>query len=104
MGNAGKFLGTGHVSLEPSLLTSVKLLPETYFQGQLSQWCPIAADPNWGGSVMHYHGSINHVLYRCTPDIPLIGVLENMAGFVCPNCGTVTQIFSGLSGEDLSLR
>ncbi len=35
---------------------------------------------------------------------PIIGVLENMAGFACPKCGTVTQIFSGLSGEELSLR
>jgi len=33
---------------------------------------------------------------------PIMGVVENMAGFVCPNCGEVSQIFSGLSGEDLA--
>jgi hypothetical protein len=76
VGQAGKGLGTGHVSLEPSLLTAIKLCPETYFQGQLSEWIPIAADPNFGGSVLHYHGSLNHVLYRCRPDIPLIGTFE----------------------------
>jgi hypothetical protein len=76
IGNAGKGLGTGHVSLEPSLLTTVKLLPETYVQGQLSEWIPIAADPAFGGSVLHYHMSLNHVLYRCTPDMPIIGTLE----------------------------
>lgn len=33
---------------------------------------------------------------------PVIGVVENMAGFICPNCQTVTQIFAGLTGEQLA--
>ncbi|MBN9504173.1 MAG: chromosome partitioning protein [Armatimonadetes bacterium 55-13] len=33
---------------------------------------------------------------------PIIGVVENMAGFVCPNCGEVSRIFSGMTGEELS--
>lgn len=33
---------------------------------------------------------------------PILGVVENMAGFVCPNCDTVTQIFAGLTGEELA--
>lgn len=33
---------------------------------------------------------------------PIMGVIENMAGFVCPTCGTVTDIFSGTTGEDLA--
>lgn len=33
---------------------------------------------------------------------PIMGVVENMAGFVCPNCGEVSQIFAGLTGEQLS--
>lgn len=33
---------------------------------------------------------------------PILGVVENMAGFVCPNCGEVTKIFSGLTGEELA--
>lgn len=33
---------------------------------------------------------------------PILGIVENMAGFVCPNCGTVTPIFAGLAGEELA--
>jgi len=33
---------------------------------------------------------------------PILGVVENMAGFVCPCCGTETRIFKGLSGEQLA--
>jgi hypothetical protein len=44
-------IGNGHVSLEPSLLTSVKLTPTSYFQGQLSYWFPIGGDPDYQGNV-----------------------------------------------------
>jgi ATP-binding protein involved in chromosome partitioning len=37
-------------------------------------------------------------------DSPVMGVIENMSGFVCPNCQTVTRIFSGLSGEALAAQ
>ncbi|MCC7436045.1 MAG: Mrp/NBP35 family ATP-binding protein [Methanoregulaceae archaeon] len=33
---------------------------------------------------------------------PLLGVVENMAGYRCPNCGTVTRVFSGMTGEELA--
>lgn len=33
---------------------------------------------------------------------PVMGVVENMAGFVCPKCGEVTHVFSGLTGEALA--
>ncbi len=35
---------------------------------------------------------------------PIIGVIENMAGFACPTCGTVSEIFSGMTGEELALQ
>jgi len=35
---------------------------------------------------------------------PIMGVIENMAGFACPSCGTVTQIFAGTTGEELSTQ
>jgi len=31
--------------------------------------------------------------------IPILGVVENMSGFVCPTCGTETQLFSKGGGE-----
>lgn len=33
---------------------------------------------------------------------PLLGVVENMAGYRCPGCGTVTRVFSGMTGEQLA--
>jgi len=33
---------------------------------------------------------------------PVLGVVENMSGFVCPHCGTVTDIFSAGAGERLA--
>jgi ATP-binding protein involved in chromosome partitioning len=35
---------------------------------------------------------------------PVLGVVENMAGFVCPNCGEVSKIFSGMTGEELAAQ
>lgn len=33
---------------------------------------------------------------------PVIGVIENMAGYACPSCGTVSRVFAGATGEDLA--
>ncbi len=35
---------------------------------------------------------------------PIMGVIENMAGFACPKCGEVTQIFAGTTGEELATQ
>ena len=32
--------------------------------------------------------------------IPIIGIVENMSGFVCPHCGEVTDIFKTGGGEE----
>jgi ATP-binding protein involved in chromosome partitioning len=34
--------------------------------------------------------------------MPLIGVIENMSGFVCPHCGTRTDIFKTGGGEKMA--
>jgi hypothetical protein len=80
VGNPFKGLGNGHVSLEPSLLLDVKLSPDCYFQGQLSEWIPIGGTPGYQGAILHYHVSFNQVLYRLVPNVPLIGTLE-MSGW-----------------------
>lgn len=75
-GNFGKGLGTGHVSLEPSLLVGLKLSPTTYLQAQLSQWIPLGGDPAYSGGVLHYHASVNQEICRILPDVVLIGTGE----------------------------
>jgi ATP-binding protein involved in chromosome partitioning len=35
---------------------------------------------------------------------PILGVIENMAGFTCPHCGQTTEVFSGLTGKELAER
>jgi hypothetical protein len=75
-GQFSKNLGTGHVSLEPSVLFTVKLMPDTYMQGQLAYWIPIAGDPLYAADVFHMHLSFNRVLYRFLPDVQLIGTME----------------------------
>jgi len=34
--------------------------------------------------------------------LPVLGVVENMSGFVCPKCGTVTDIFKTGGGERMA--
>jgi hypothetical protein len=75
-GNFTKGLGTGHVSLEPAFLATVKVLPETWFQTMLAEWIPIAGDNAFAGAVFHYHFSLNHELARPLPDTVLLGAFE----------------------------
>jgi ATP-binding protein involved in chromosome partitioning len=35
-------------------------------------------------------------------EIPFIGVVENMSGFVCPHCGAVVNIFGEGGGKRLA--
>ncbi|MFO0878917.1 MAG: hypothetical protein U0840_16365 [Gemmataceae bacterium] len=76
LGNPLKGLGTGHVTLEPGGVVGLKLTPTTYLQTQVSQWIPLGGSPDYAGSILHYHGSLNQVLWRIMPDVPLIGTLE----------------------------
>ncbi|MCK5835474.1 MAG: Mrp/NBP35 family ATP-binding protein, partial [Lentisphaeria bacterium] len=34
--------------------------------------------------------------------LPILGVIENMSGFKCPCCDTITEIFQGAGGEHLA--
>lgn len=76
IGNTTNGLGTGHVSLEPSLLSSLRLAPHTYLQGQLAEWIPIGGDMQYQSSILNYHFSLNHVLFNLAEDSPVIGTLE----------------------------
>jgi Mrp family chromosome partitioning ATPase len=37
-------------------------------------------------------------------DFNVIGIVENMSGFVCPHCGEITAIFSSGAGEELAAQ
>jgi hypothetical protein len=93
-GNFTKGLGTGHVSLEPSLLTSVKITPVTYFQAQTAFWFPLGGDQSFEGPVFHYHLSLNQLLCNCGKDIQLIGTVE-LSGYDLAG-GAYTSPLTGL--------
>jgi hypothetical protein len=75
-GNFLKGLGTGHVSLEPSVLMGIKLTPTTYFQSQVAEWIPIGGDPSYQGDILHSQFSVNQQLCLLAPRAPLILTTE----------------------------
>jgi hypothetical protein len=83
-GSFTKGLGTGHTSLEPSLLLALKLTPRLFFQGQFAYNFPIGGTqaagntPGVQGPLFHYHMSLNRMLWECGADkgIQVVGVLE----------------------------
>jgi hypothetical protein len=74
-GSSRQGFGTGHVSLEPSLLGTLKIAPKTYLQTQISEWIPIGGDNDFAGCILHYHASLNHVLC-CKGAFQLVGTSE----------------------------
>jgi hypothetical protein len=75
-GNFTKGLGVGHVSLEPSLLLSLRLCPSVYLQHQMSIWIPLGGDALYEGNIYHNHLSLNFLLCRPCPGIQLIATAE----------------------------
>ncbi len=75
-GNFTTGLGTGHVSLEPSLLAALKLTHSTYLQMQVADWIPIGGDSGFEGAVFHYHLSLNQNLWQHGDFLNLVGTAE----------------------------
>lgn len=75
-GNFTEGLGTGHVSLEPSLLFNIKLNNTTYVQWQTSFWIPIGGDSGYQSTIWHNHASLNHALWCPCQTIQFVGTLE----------------------------
>lgn len=47
--------------------------------------------------------SVERSMARCVRrGIPLLGVVENMAGYACPQCGTLGPLFEGDAGDRLA--
>jgi hypothetical protein len=60
-------LGTGHTTLEPSLLMSIKVMSDTYLQMQGAYWIPIGGDQDWEGATWWYGASLNHQWFNKGP-------------------------------------
>lgn len=73
IGNFLKGLGVAHVSLEPGLLWAVKLTKDTYYQAEIAEWIPIGGDDPYAGGMLHYHNSVNHVLWRPSAAVQFVG-------------------------------
>jgi len=39
------------------------------------------------------------ITFATQTKIPIIGLIENMSGFICPHCGKITEIFGSGGGE-----
>jgi hypothetical protein len=99
-GSFGKGLGTGHVSLEPSLLYTVRVSPETYVQGQLSYWIPLGGDSVYESDIFHCHMSLNHVLWCPCPGVKVVGTAEINEWSVCYGEYTIPDF--GLNGKPVA--
>lgn len=75
-GNSSKGFGTGHLSIEPSLIFGVNLGPQSYLQAQVAQWIPIAGGPDYAGAVLHYHAAYNRTLFGSPHRVHVIGSFE----------------------------
>jgi hypothetical protein len=76
VGQSTKGLGTGHFSLEPSLILGLNLSPFSYFQGQVAEWIPLGGDPDYAGALLHYHFAYNRSLLGEPAGVHWIGVME----------------------------
>ena len=95
-GNFMNNLGNGHFAVDPSILTSLKLGPTTYFQGQFGNWIPLGGpggNSKLAGGIFYWLMSLNQVLWYTTPDSPLIATLE-MDGWSFENGGYTTAILA----------
>jgi hypothetical protein len=101
VGNFSKGLGTGHVSLEPSVVAGLRFGPKTYGVAQLSEWVPIAGDSDYSGALLRWNLALNHLWWQPVRDVQLIGTLE-VLGYSFQD-GAYTDPLSGsdqkLSGQ-----
>jgi hypothetical protein len=103
-GNFTDNLGTGQFAIDPSILTSLKLTPTTYFQGQFGNWIPLggpsdvklSSGDKMAGGIFYWFMSLNQVLWYATPDSPLIATLE-LDGWSFENGGYTRDVLPGMN-------
>ncbi len=91
-GNGMLNLGTGHFSLDPSILTIAEARSRAPIsRASSATGFPLAGNQNLAGGVFYWLMSLNQVLWYTTPDSPLIATLE-MDGWSFENGGYTAAI------------
>lgn len=76
VGQFGKGLGVGHMSLEPGVISGIRVSHDTYAVAEVNEWIPIGGDKDYMGAALRYNFSLNHILWQPVKDVQLIGSLE----------------------------
>ena len=48
--------------------------------------------------------AIKCLSFTRTVNLPVLGLIENMSGYVCPCCGEISNVFSTGGGEEMARR
>ncbi|WP_145250230.1 hypothetical protein [Aeoliella mucimassa] len=75
-GSSREGLGTGHTSLEPSLIAGLKLSPKSYLQAEVAEWIPLGGDSVYAGALLRYGFAYNRTIFQPHPSIPIISTSE----------------------------
>jgi len=115
-GVSTKGVGTGHVSLEPGVLSRYEISPSTYVHGEVKFLIPIAADPGFASNVLTYGVGVSHVFYETNnfaiiPDFEMVnynflggqktvnGIAVNAAGDTAVNLIPGARFVVGPKGD-----
>jgi hypothetical protein len=100
-GNTGRGAGTGHVSIEPALLTALNVCPGFFIQSELAYRFPIGGDPDFQGPMFHYHVALNKLLWECGKSFNIVGTLGfdgyNVTG------GSFTTFTTNAAGQTIAV-
>lgn len=75
-GSSREGLGTGHASLEPSLIAGLKLSPKSYLQTEVAEWIPLGGDSLYAGALLRYSFSYNRTIWQPHRSVPIISTTE----------------------------
>lgn len=75
-GNFGKGLGVGHMSIEPGLISGIRLSPSCYAVAQVAEWIPLGGDQDYQGAHLRFNFSLNYVVWQPVRDVRLVGTFE----------------------------
>jgi hypothetical protein len=100
-GNPRKGVGTGHTSLEPSVLTAIKITESTYSQCQLAWLGAVGGDSGFQGSLITLGLSLNQMLWDCGKDLQWIGTLEGNAFWITDGLYTDPLTGTALPANEL---